>query len=151
MHITVDDLNGPEIQALLQEHLDDMYTTSPPESVHALDLRSLRKPNITFWTIWDNTELLGCGALKTHDSKTGEIKSMRTARGHLRKGIARKMLNNITQTAKQKGIERLYLETGSMAYFGPARSLYVSEGFGECGPFGDYVEDPNSVFMVKVL
>ena len=88
MDIRLDDVRGPEIAALLQEHLRDMYRVSPPESVHALDLESLRQPDITVWTLWDAGTLAGCGALKELDPQHGEIKSMRTASSHRRKGVA---------------------------------------------------------------
>ena len=96
MHIKIDDLTGPEIYALLQEHLHSMTLHSPLESIHALDLDALRKPEITFWTAWSDPDqngsskvLLGCGALKELDAGHAEIKSMRTASPHLRKGVAR--------------------------------------------------------------
>ena len=151
MQIKRDDLSGPEIRELLQEHLANMYLHSPPESVHALPIEGLRKPEITFWTVWENGELLGCGALKELDSQHGEIKSMRTAARHLRKGVAQALLLYITGEAARRGYCRLSLETGSMQAFEPARQLYARGGFIFCGPFADYVEDPNSVFMTKEL
>lgn len=151
MKIIVDDLRGPEIHELLQEHLQSMRFHSPPQSVHALDLDRLRQPEITFWTVWDNCELLGCGAIKELDPHHAEIKSMRTASNHLRKGVARTLLNHILEQARRRGYSRLSLETGSMAAFEPARQLYASFGFEYCGPFGDYLEDPNSVFMTRTL
>jgi putative acetyltransferase len=151
LRILVDDLQGPEIIALLQEHLAEMRSVSPPESVHALDLPGLRKPEITFWTVWLGSELAGCGALKELGPEHGEIKSMRTARHHKRKGIAASVVRHILGEAARRGYRRLSLETGSQPHFAPARSLYASFGFQNCGPFGDYVEDPNSVFMTKVL
>lgn len=149
--IREDDLTGQAIADLLREHLEHMRAITPPESVHALDLEALRSHGITFWTAWQGCELLGCGALKELDAKTGEIKSMRTARAHLRKGIASKMLEHIIQEAKRRDYDRLCLETGAMAEFAPARALYGRYGFEHCGPFADYVEDPNSVFMTKKL
>ncbi|HVO29632.1 MAG TPA: GNAT family N-acetyltransferase [bacterium] len=151
MEIRVDDLAGPEVRALLQEHLDNMHQLSPPESVHALDLEGLRKPEITFWTVWSGAELMGCGALKELDPTHGEIKSMRTANAHRRKGVARMMLAHILEEARRRGYARLSLETGSMKAFEPAQQLYASFGFEYCGPFADYVLDPNSVFMTKTL
>ena len=147
MEIRIDDLNGPEIRALLQEHLANMRQISPPESIHALPLEGLRKPEVTFWSAWENGELLGCGALKEVDAQRGEIKSMRTSAGHRRKGVARAILDCIIGEAKRRGYRRLSLETGSMEAFEPARQLYARAGFTFCGPFGDYIEDPNSVFM----
>lgn len=151
MEIRLDDLRGPEIRALLEEHLASMYLHSPPESVHALPLEELRAPEITFWTMWKAGELLGCGALKELDARHGEIKSMRTASGHQRKGVASALLDFILAEARQRGYARLSLETGSMAAFEPARQLYARAGFHDCGPFADYVRDPNSVFMTKEL
>jgi putative acetyltransferase len=151
MNIKIDDLSGSEIYELLQEHLQSMARHSPPESVHALDIEALRKPEITFWTVWENGELLGCGALKELDSQHGEIKSMRTSSLHLRKGVATKLLTHILEEARRRGYTRLSLETGSMEAFEPARRLYASFGFTYCEPFADYVEDPYSAFMTREL
>lgn len=151
MDIRIDDLQGPEIYALLQEHLRSMNQLSPPESVHALNIEALRKPEITFWTVWENGELLGCGALKELDSQHAEIKSMRTAARHLRKGVASHLLNHILAEARRRGYARLSLETGAMEAFKPAHQLYAGFGFTYCEPFADYVEDPYSVFMTRAL
>jgi len=165
MRIQSDDLTGPAIIALLQQHLNDMHLTSPPESVHALDLTGLRAADVSFWTLWlpqqtgqtqagptqDELQLAGCGALKQLDSHSAEIKSMRTADHFRRQGIAAAMLTHLITVARERGYQQLYLETGSMAYFAPARALYQRFGFVECGPFADYVLDPNSVFMLKQL
>jgi putative acetyltransferase len=151
MIIKTDDLKGLEIQALLQEHLDSMKLYSPPESIHALDIEALRKPGITFWTVWEKGELLGCGALKELDPHHGEIKSMRTSTQHRRRGAARAMLTHILEEARRRGYKRLSLETGSNEAFAPARSLYAAFGFTFCEPFGDYSLDPYSVFMTLQL
>ena len=151
MQIRIDDLSGPEIRALLEEHLRNMHEISPPESVHALDLGKLRRPDITFWTVWSGGALLGCGALRELDPKHGEVKSMRTSPAHRRKGVARAVLELIVGVARSRAYARLSLETGSMKEFIPARRLYESFGFTYCAPFGDYTDDPNSVFMTKPL
>ncbi len=151
MMIKIDDLRGPEIQALLQEHLDNMKLYSPPESIHALDVEALRKPEITFWTAWEDGELLGCGALKELDPQHGEIKSMRTSARHRRQGVARALLTHIMEEARRRGYRRLSLETGSNAAFAPARTLYAAFGFRFCEPFADYILDPYSVFMTREL
>jgi putative acetyltransferase len=151
MTIKTDDLTGPEIVALLAEHLQCMAEVSPPESRHALNLDGLRQPEITFWCAWQEWELLGCSALKELDSGHGEIKSMRTAKAHLRKGVAAAMLQHIITEAKRRGYRRLSLETGAMAYFEPARRLYRKSGFKDCGPFACYKADPNSVFLTIEL
>jgi putative acetyltransferase len=151
MNIELDDLTGPEIHQLLRQHLQSMSLHSPPESIHALDLDALRQPGITFWTVWDRGELLGCGALKKLDDRHAEIKSMRTASAHLRKGVANAMLTHIIEEAKQRGYRRLSLETGSAAAFEPARRLYAAFGFTFCEPFEGYALDPFSVFMTREL
>ncbi len=151
MKIIVDDLNGPEIRMLLQEHLDSMKLYSPPESIHALDVEKLRRPEITFWTGWENDELLGCGALKELDARHGEIKSMRTSGHHRGKGVGKALLIYILEEAIRRGYRRVSLETGSHEAFAPARSLYASLGFTYCEPFADYILDPYSVFMTKEL
>ncbi|QUN06028.1 GNAT family N-acetyltransferase [Shewanella yunxiaonensis] len=149
--IRIDDLESPQILALLQAHLEDMYATSPPESVHALDITKLKQPKIIFWSAWQQQQLLGCIALKLHDSQLAEIKSMRTTVAARRRGIASALLNHLLQHAAGLGVTRLCLETGSMAFFEPARALYLKFGFSECTPFADYQPDPNSVFMEKFL
>ena len=151
MQIRVDDLAGREIRALLAEHLHNMHELSPPESVHAFDLAALLKPEITFWTVWSRTELLGCGALKELNRSHGEVKSMRTASAHRRKGVARAMLQHIIAEARGRSYARLSLETGSMHAFEPARRLYLSFGFTYCSAFADYTEDPHSVFLTRTL
>lgn len=151
MHIKIDDLRGPEIAALLNQHLEDMYATSPPESVHALDLDKLRKPDITFWTVWEGNKLAGCGAIKQHDPTHAEVKSMRTDPAFRRRGVGAKMLGHIIEESKRRRYQRLSLETGSMEYFDPARRLYEQFGFVYCEPFADYVLDPHSVFMTLEL
>jgi len=151
MNIEIDDLSRPQIHALLNEHLQSMYALSPPESVHALDLNKLRQPGITFWTAWEEDQLLGCGAVKELDARHGEIKSMRTPQALRRKGAGRAILAHIIDVARSRGYERLSLETGTMDAFHPAHRLYEAFGFTYCGPFGDYTEDPNSVFMTLRL
>jgi putative acetyltransferase len=151
MLIRIDDLRGPEIAALLEEHLAAMRLISPPCSVHALDLERLRRPEITFWTAWEADALLGCGAIRELGGDTAEIKSMRTATPHLRRGVARRVLEHILAEATQRGYRTVYLETGSTPPFDPARRMYESFGFGYCGPFADYLADDFSVFMKKEL
>ncbi|WNF23384.1 GNAT family N-acetyltransferase [Mesobacillus jeotgali] len=151
MNIIVDDLTGSAVVSLIGEHLQGMELHSPPESIHALGLDELKKPEITFWTIWEGEQLMGCGALKELDSQHGELKSMRTSSAHLRKGVAQAMLEHIITEARERGYSRLSLETGSMEAFIPARKLYEKYGFVYCPPFGNYSEDLNSVFMTMEL
>ena len=128
-----------------------MKSVSPPESKHALDLEGLKRPEITFWTVWDQNTLAGCGALKELDTTHAEIKSMRTSSAYRGKGVASRLLEHILIVAKQRGYRRLSLETGSMSFFKPAQMLYTKYGFKFCKPFSKYKEDPNSVFMALEL
>jgi putative acetyltransferase len=149
--IREDDLSGPEIHALLKAHLATMRARSPPESVHALGLTGLRAVDVTFWTVWQSEDLVGCGALKAMPDHHGEIKSMHTAAAHRGKKIAEAMLLHILAEAAKLGLTKLSLETGSQPGFATARALYTKHGFAFCGPFGDYREDPHSVFMTCAL
>jgi putative acetyltransferase len=159
IQIRQDDLTGRKVADLLKEHLENMKEITPPESVHALDLTALRlgsayasrSPDITFWTAWENDELLGCGALKELDLSSGEVKSMRTAKAHRRKRVASKILEHIIEEAKRRGYNCLNLETGAFPEFAPARALYTLYGFEYRSHFAGYIDDPNSVFMTKKL
>jgi putative acetyltransferase len=151
MQITQGDLDDPRVIALVKTHLAGARAETAPESAHALDIAELKAPDISFWTIWDDESLLAIGALKQLPSGHCEVKSMHTAESARGKGLGRAMLRHIVANARARGASRLSLETGSWEYFRPARALYASHGFVECPPFGDYVEDPNSVFMTLSL
>jgi putative acetyltransferase len=151
MLIATDDPRRPDVAALLEEHIASMRSISPPESKHALDLEGLCAAHITFCTARDRGELLGCGAVADLGDAHGEIKSMRTASSHLRKGVAAALLTHLLGLAAQRGMTRVSLETGAQPAFAPARALYTRFGFIPCGPFGTYQDDPNSVFMTRML
>jgi len=151
LSIQIDDLSSLAIAQLLQEHIDDMQSVSPPESKHALDLEGLKHTDITFWSLHERAELIGCGALKELNEKHGEIKSMRISSEHQGQGFASYLLEHIILIAQERNYQRLSLETGSMDFFKPARNLYLKYGFIECEPFGEYVEDVHSVFMSRKL
>jgi putative acetyltransferase len=147
----IDDLSGHATRSLVADHVAAMRSSSPPESVHALDLDRLADPAVVFWSAWVGGELAGIGALKSIDERNGELKSMRVADPFLGMGVGRAILHRIVFEAKDRGMTRLWLETGSPEVFLPARRLYQSAGFVECGPFADYRDDPYSVFMVREL
>jgi putative acetyltransferase len=147
MRIEIDDLSRPQVLALLAEHLAHMHAMNPPEKVFSLDVDGLRAPGVTFWTVWDRGELLGCGALKELDARLGEVKSMRTPQAARRRGAGRTMLAHIIETARDRGYDTLFLETGSHAGYAPAVGLYEKAGFTRCAAFANYIEDPDSVFM----
>jgi putative acetyltransferase len=147
MRIIQGDFSDPRVTDLLHIHLTNSRAQTPPGSDHALDATGLRSSDISFWTIWEEETLLGCGALKRLSAEHGEVKSMHTAQSMRRSGAGRAMLRHIIAVARARGMSRLSLETGSSDYFRPAHALYRSHGFLECPPFADYVPDPNSVFM----
>jgi len=147
MDIKAGQLDDPRVIQLLATHITKARAETAPGSAHALDLGALRSPDIRFWAAWDGKALLGTAALKRLSSSHGEVKSMHTAEAARRRGIGSALLRHMIEAARADGINRLSLETGSWAYFLPARAFYAKHGFTECGPFGDYVDDPNSVFM----
>jgi putative acetyltransferase len=151
LRFRVDELTGAETQALVRRHLAGMHANSPACSVHAFDVDRLRQPGVTFWTGWQGEQLVVMGALKRLDAANGEIKSMRVDDAWLGKGAGRRMLEHIFAEARAAGLRALWLETGSTPAFDPAIRLYRSAGFTPCGPFGDYTEDPFSVFLTRAL
>jgi len=151
MRIIDGDFSDARVLDLLRVHLTNSRAQTAPGSAHALDVAGLQAPGISFWTIWDDDTLLGCGALKRLNADHGEVKSMHTAQVARRKGIGSAMLLHIFASARARRMSRLSLETGSWDYFAPARALYARHGFVDCAPFADYVLDPNSVFMTLEL
>ncbi|GAA4115187.1 GNAT family N-acetyltransferase [Nocardioides fonticola] len=139
--------DDPALVAFLQAHLDDLAPTAPPESRHALDLTALQAPGVRLWTGHLDGVLVGTVALAALEPGHEELKSMRTEPAVRGRGVAAAMLAHAVDDARSRGVRRISLETGSMAFFEPARSLYRRHGFLDCPPFGSYVEDPNSVFL----
>ncbi|MFT4603484.1 MAG: putative acetyltransferase [Rhodothermales bacterium] len=149
--IREDPLTGPEVAGLLREHLAEMKDLTPPGGVYTLDLTRLRAPDITFWSAWEDEDLVGCGALKELDPVTGEIKSMRTANAHQRKGVGSRVLQHIIGEASRRGYDWLHLETGGEEAFASVRGWYARHGFVSRSAFADYPEHPRSAFMTKRL
>jgi putative acetyltransferase len=149
MHIIQGGLEDPRVVALLQLHVTRARAETAPGSAHALDLSGLRTPEVTFWSVWEGDTVVGVGALKQLSANHGEIKSMHTAEAARGRGVGSALLGQIMAVALERGMSRLSLETGSWPYFAPARALYARHGFVECGPFGEYRLDPNSVFMTR--
>jgi len=147
----LDDLSGEPTRALIARHLAGMHANSPPGSVHALEIDKLREPEVTFWSVWLGEEIVGCGALKRLDARRGELKSMRVADAFLGRGIGRALLDRLIREARARGMDSLWLETGSSPAFIPALRLYESAGFVRCGPFDGYTDDPFSVFMTRAI
>lgn len=149
--IRPDDLSGEEIERFLEDHITEMRAVTPPESKHALDLDALRRPEVSFWSVYAEEALIGCGAMMALDDSTVEIKSMRVAPAHRGRGVASALLEHILSEARNCGYSRASLETGSFGFFLPARRLYLAHGFEYCGPFAEYFQDPNSVYMTREL
>ena len=146
MRLVEDDLFATDVADLLTLHLDRMRAHSPPGSVHALDLTRLATPDIAFWTVREGGDLLGCGALRDLGD-AGEIKSMRTADAHLRRGVGALLVDHMIAMARARGYRRLSLETGSGAAFEPALALYRARGFAYGPAFGDYVATDFNQFL----
>ncbi len=147
MDIRPGDFEDARVLDLLRVHLAGMHANSPAGNVFALDLTGLKAREISFYTAWDDTALLGMGALKALGDGAGEIKSMRTCEAHLRKGVAARLLEHIIGAAQGRGYTRLSLETGSGAAFDPALTLYRRHGFVEGEAFGDYEKSDFNQFF----
>ena len=151
LHIIEGGLDDPRVVALLHIHRTRARAETAQGSGHALDVSGLRASEMTFWSAWEGDTVVGVGALKRLGPEHGEIKSMHTAEAARGRGVGSAMVRHIIAAARTRGMTRLSLETGSWSYFLPARALYARHGFVECGPFGEYREDPNSVFMTLAL
>ena len=145
------DLGDAEVRALLQLHLDEMHQWSPPESVHAMPAERLAHPDVTFFAAWDGDVLAAVGAIKELDRNRGELKSMRASPAYRGKGAGKALLHHLFDVARERGYRWIGLETGTPEAFQPARQLYLSHGFAQCEPFGDYVADDFSVCMEMEL
>jgi putative acetyltransferase len=141
------DFEDPRVLALLRVHLDGMRANTPAEHIFALDLSGLRAPDISFWTVWDGAELLGCGALKELDATSGEVKSMRTDPARLRRGAGAYLLRHLLDTARDRGYRRVSLETGVGPSFEPALALYRRFGFTPGPAFGEYAASEFNQFL----
>ncbi len=145
------DFADPALAAFLQAHLDELEPTAPAESRHALDLAGLQRPGVRMWVARSGGHLVGTSALAGLEAGHEELKSMRTAPARRGQGIASGLLGHLVADARGRGIRRISLETGSGAFFAPARALYAKSGFAPCPRFGAYVDDPNSTFMTLAL
>lgn len=151
MIIIIDDLTHLAVIELLKDHMNDMRATSPIESCHVLDVKSLKKPDFSFFSAWRGNQLLGCAAYKVLDQSHVELKSMKTAPNALNQGVASNLLAHVLYVVKHQDYKRVSLETGSHDFFTPARRLYEKFGFEYCPPFADYQPDPHAQFMTKSL
>tara|TARA_B110000261_G_C12930012_1_gene296109 strand:+ start:206 stop:673 length:468 start_codon:yes stop_codon:yes gene_type:complete len=143
--------NNPEVHELLIKHFIELRSVSPEGSAHVLDIAGLQDPSIKFWSLWEESDLMGSGALKFLDEEHGEFKSIRVIDKFRAKGNGSKVINHLINEAKKLKIKRLSLETGSGKFFMPARKLFVKYGFKICKPFSDYEDDINSVYMTLLI
>ena len=136
-----------QVNELLTKHFIELRSVSPPGSTHVLDIPGLKDPTIRFWSLWDGDNLVGCGALKLLEKEHGEFKSIRVADKFRKNGMGEKIIAHLIDQAKQIGIKRLSIETGSGDFFAPARKLFTKFGFKKCKPFAHYKDDPNSCYF----
>ncbi|ASR39710.1 GCN5 family acetyltransferase [Prauserella marina] len=151
VRIALADFEDPGLAAFLRAHLDDIAPTAPVESQHALSLGALREPNVRLWVAREGADIVGTAALAALEPGHDELKSMRTDPARRGTGIASRLLDHLLADATARGVRRISLETGSMAFFAPARAFYGKAGFTPCPPFGSYSDDPNSTFLTLVL
>lgn len=145
------ELGHDDVRALLARHFAEMRAVSPPSACHVLPPDELDSSDIRLFTLREDGELLGCGALKRLTADHGEIKSMRTADGALGRGVGKALLGHIVECARSEGMARISLETGSTPHYAPALRLYEREGFEPCGPFGGYADTPFTRFYTRGL
>ena len=141
----------PEVNKLLTKHFIELRTVSPEGSTHVLDIHGLKNPTIKFWSLWQNDNLFGCGALKFLDKEHGEFKSIRIHDNFRKQGQGINVINHLINEAKKLKIKQLSIETGSGDFFIPARKLFKKTGFTVCEPFAHYKEDVNSVYLTMII
>ena len=144
-----DNFDDPQVNELLTKHFIELRSVSPAGSTHVLDIQGLKDQSIKFWSLWENDELIGCGALKFLDENHGEFKSIRVADKFRKKGTGEKIFDYLIKKVKEIGIKKISIETGSGKYFEPARKLFKKFNFQLCKPFAHYKDDPNSCFYTK--
>ena len=143
--------DNPEVHELLIKHFIELRSVSPKGSTHVLDISGLKDPSIKFWSLWENDNLMGIGALKFLDKEHGEFKSIRVSDKFRGKGNGLKVINHLIDEAKKLNIKRLSLETGAGEFFFTARKLFNKCGFEPCKPFSHYKNDINSVYMTMLI
>ena len=138
--------DNSEVNNLLKKHFIELRSVSPEGSTHVLDIEGLKDPSIKFWSLWENNELVGCGALKFLEKKHGEFKSIRVADKFRKTGVGKKIIDHLIEEAKKLEVSKLSIETGAGNFFLPARKLFSKFGFKKCSPFAHYKNDPNSCY-----
>lgn len=150
MEIRRDDPAAAHVVELLAHHLAELRSVMA-DRAFALDARGLSASAVTFWTAWRDDTLTGFAALKALNIREGEVKSMRAAPAARGTGVGRALLDHVIAEARERGYERLFLETGTAELHQPAIGLYRSRGFASCDAFADYEPSPDNQFMVLEL
>ncbi len=140
-----------EVNKLLQNHFIELRSVSPKGSTHVLSIEGLKNKSIKFWSLWDESKLIGCGALKFLDTYHGEFKSIRVSDNFRKKGYGKKIIYHLISESQKMGIKKLSVETGAGNFFVPARKLFISCGFKPCKPFAHYKDDPNSCYFDLII
>jgi putative acetyltransferase len=151
VRVTEGGLDDPRVRALVMHHHKTARAETAEGCAHALDVESLKTPDIRFFAAWDDDDVVAIGALKRLSDSHGELKSMHTAETNRQRGLGRAMLEHLVAAARAMGMTRLSLETGSWPYFDAARAMYARFGFTECGPFADYTATEHSVYMTRSI
>ena len=143
--------DNPEVHEFLIKHFIELRSVSPEGSAHVLDIDGLKDPSIKFWSLWEESDLMGSGALKFLDKEHGEFKSIRVNDKFKGKGNGLKVIDYLINEAKKLNIKRLSLETGAGDFFLIARKLFEKSGFKTCEAFSHYKGDINSVYMTMLI
>tara|TARA_B100000795_G_C22558883_1_gene345510 strand:+ start:217 stop:684 length:468 start_codon:yes stop_codon:yes gene_type:complete len=143
--------DNSKVHELLVSHFIELRSVSPEGSAHVLDITGLKDPSIKFWSLWEEDNLMGIGALKFIDKEHGEFKSIRVIDKFRNNGNGLKVINHLVNEAKKLNIKRLSLETGAGNFFVAARQLFNKSGFEVCEPFSQYKDDINSVYMTMLI
>ena len=143
--------DNSQVDNLLKKHFVELKSVSPEGSAHVLDIEGLKDDTIKSWSLWEDDQLIGCGALKFLDEEHGEFKSIRLADKFRKKGNGIKIIKHLIEEAKKLNIKKISLETGAGNFFKPARELFILCGFKTCEPFAHYKKDVNSVYMSTII
>lgn len=159
IHVGIADWDDPKTHDLVAAHykfftgIEANSTFSRPPTLNTYSCK-LQAPDTVLFVACAGDQLLGCGALRTvveHTTNAGEIVSMHTLAESRGKGVGLAILRHIEHVAREAGLARLYIETGKLDGYTPARKLYHRAGFRECGLFAEYGEHADVFFMVKEL
>lgn len=150
MDIRRTDLSEPEVVALIELHIREMFEGSPPGTNHALDLSGLQTPDMEVYAAWESERLLAIGAIRKHEC-FAEIKSMRAHPEARRTGAGKAILTALVERARELDYPEIKLETGSGELFEPATRLYRSFGFEPWDAFANYIPGKfNKLFSLKL-